>query len=140
MIESLNNDLRYINLNNQYIRKVYYDEIVNIILKKENRMNLIKFKCDITNELDKLAHLDTKKNSLYRHYILLENNNILPIRIPGGTVGDLYIRDNKVEKIIIDTNYVVKTYNNNVNELINSKFIGTDFNINELINKCRREI
>ena len=43
--------------------------------------------------------------------------------MPGGTVGGIYFDNNIITKIVIDTNYVVKTYPANVNELI-QRFVG----------------
>lgn len=44
--------------------------------------------------------------------------------MPGGTVGDIHFDDNYIiTKIVIDTNYVIKTYPANVNKLI-QKFVG----------------
>lgn len=64
----------------------------------------------------------------YYHYILADdwckNQKCLAIRVPGGTVGGIYFDDNNIiTKIVIDTNCVVKTYPDNVNELI-QRFVG----------------
>lgn len=66
--------------------------------------------------------------NMFHHYILAnewcKNQKYLAIRVPGGTVGGIYFDDNNViTKIVIDTNYVVKTYPANVNEMM-QKFIG----------------
>lgn len=84
------------------------------------------FKCELTDELDKLARLS--KDGIYYHYILgdehCKNKKCLAIRVPGGTVGGLWIDENNVIiKIEIDTNYVIETYPDNVNEVI-QKYIG----------------
>lgn len=88
-----------------------------------------EFFCDITDELDRLAEIKT--NDEYyssRHYILADkycrNERCLAIRIPGGTVGGVWLDNGGViTRIEVDTNYVVKTYPKDVNELI-KKFIG----------------
>lgn len=64
----------------------------------------------------------------YYHYILADdwckNQKCLAIRVPGGTVGGIYFDDNNIiTKIVIDTNCVLKTYPDNVNELI-QRFVG----------------
>ena len=63
----------------------------------------------------------------YYHYILVDdwckNEKCLAIRVPGGTVGGIYFDNNIITKLVIDTNYVVKTYPANVNELI-QRFVG----------------
>ena len=83
--------------------------------------------CELTRELDKLAKLPT--DSLFHHYILADDYCIkhknLAIRVPGGTVGGIVINDdNIITKIAIDINYVVKTYPHNVEEIIESKYLG----------------
>ncbi len=89
-----------------------------------------EFYCELTDELDKLAKLDLNKKELYqwRHYIVADERCIkmkcLAIRIPGGTVGGVWFDDDRViTNIIVDTDYVVKTYSKDVNEQI-KKFIG----------------
>lgn len=88
-----------------------------------------EYRCELTRELDSLAQLiDKDSYELFYHYIVADNwckkENILAIRVPGGTVGGIYIDDdNVITKIIIDTDYVVKTYPSDVNELI-QKFVG----------------
>ena len=81
---------------------------------------------DLTKELDDLAKF--KENSLFKHYILADDycikENCLAIRVPGGTVGGIWFnQDNVITKIQIDTNYVVKTYPENVEEII-QKYVG----------------
>ena len=88
-----------------------------------------EYTCDLTEELDSLAKLtDREHYDWYHHYILADdwciNKKCLAIRIPGGTLGGIWIDDNNViTKIVVDTDYVVKTYPKNVNELI-QKFVG----------------
>ena len=49
----------------------------------------------------------------------------MAIRIPGDTVGGIELDDNNVIKEIkVNTNYVVDTYPDNVEEIINNEFVG----------------
>ena len=91
-----------------------------------------KYRCDLTKELDKISNISKQHyygmSYHYYHYILVDdwckNEKCLAIRVPGGTVGGIYFDDNNIiVRIVIDTNYVVKTYPANVNELIQS-FVG----------------
>jgi len=66
--------------------------------------------------------------NMFNHYILADEwckkEKCFAIRVPGGTVGGIYFNDDDViTKIVIYTEYIVKTYPNNVNELI-QKFVG----------------
>lgn len=86
--------------------------------------------CKITDRLDQLARLKINNDGYcWRHYILYDDyhkkNNIMAIRIPGGTVGGIELDDNNVIKEIkVNTNYVVDTYPDNVEEIINNEFVG----------------
>lgn len=86
--------------------------------------------CELTKELDLLAKLTDKEfYDVFYHYIIADNwckkEKCLAIRVPGGTVGGIRIDDNNViTEIEIDTEYVVKTYPSDVNDLIQKKFIG----------------
>jgi len=88
---------------------------------------------NLTRRLDDLSDRGAMANTLmkdflYRHY-LYEPYRDLPtgeiaIRVPGGTVGTLFVDNNQViTNIAISTNYVVK-YNHDVNETINKEFRG----------------
>lgn len=87
------------------------------------------YRCDLTKELDDISEIS--KHHYYKafcHYVLVEewckNKKHFPIRVPGGTVGWIYFDGNNIiTKIVIDTNYVVKEYPVNVNELI-KRFVG----------------
>ena len=85
-----------------------------------------EYHCDISEYLDKQAGIES--NSRWKHYVLADTyclkEQCLAIRIPGGTVGGIWIDDNAViTKIVVDTDYVVKTYPENINELL-QEFIG----------------
>ena len=88
-----------------------------------------KYRCDLTKELDDMSGISKQHYyDMFHHYILADewcrNQKCLAIRVPGGTVGGIHFDDNSIIiKIVVDTNYVVKTYLANVNELI-QKFVG----------------
>ena len=88
-----------------------------------------EYRCDLTKELDNISGiLENHHYDKFYHYILADewctNEKCLAIRVPGGTVGGIWFVDNSIiTKIVIDVNYVIKTYPANVNELI-QKFIG----------------
>lgn len=90
---------------------------------KYSRMK--EYFCDITYELDRLANI--KPDTHRKHYVLndyVNDEHCLPIRIPGGTLGGVWLDDdNVITKIHVDTNYVVKNYPADVNEHL-KKFIG----------------
>ena len=92
--------------------------------------NMNEYYCEITTELDKLAGLDF--NGHLKHYVLCDYKDCcLPIRIPGGTLGSIEYDENKViTKIHVCTDYVVKTYPDNVNEQL-QKFIGQKIEIED---------
>lgn len=81
---------------------------------------------DLTKELDNLAGFT--ESTLLKHYILVDDyckkEKCLAIRVPGGTVGGIWInQESVITKIRIDTDYVVKTYPENVEEII-QKYVG----------------
>lgn len=100
-------------------------------MKLNNRRTVVSYEytCELTKELDVLAKLPEKHfYDAFCHYILADDyckkNKCLAIRVPGGTVGGIWIDENNIiTKIVIDTDYVIKTYPDNINELIN-KFAG----------------
>lgn len=98
-------------------------------LEPESKIgDMIDCHCELTRTLDELAGL-TDKESMWKHYIMIDaltkKNKCMAIRIPGGTVGSIHYDDNKIiTDIMIDTNYVVKSYVDNVNEIIREKYIG----------------
>lgn len=99
-------------------------KLINKYKYPNSKMN--EYFCDITSELDKLAGINSSPHR--KHYVLADNycigNKCLPIRIPGGTLGEIaFDDDNTITRICVDTDYVVKTYPADVNENI-QKFIG----------------
>lgn len=84
--------------------------------------------CDLTRELDKLAGINEERDWIY-HYLMADpyslKNKEFPLRVPGGTIGGVWLdEENRIKEISIDTGYVVKTYPANVNEIV-QKYIGT---------------
>lgn len=88
-----------------------------------------EYRCDLAKELDDISGISKRHYyDMFHHYILADewrkSQKCLAIRVPGGTVGGIHFDDNNViTKIVIDTDYVVKTYPTNVNELM-QKFVG----------------
>ena len=126
-------------------------------IQRGDRMKLInrnewskkEFRCTLTERLDSLSKMnESKYYDLFYHYILVDRIGIeekcLAIRVPGGTVGGMWIDENNtITKIHVDTDYVVKTYPNNVNELI-QKFVGEVIEyqvgeVNVIKRKCRKD-
>ena len=81
-----------------------------------------------TEELDRCAGFDTRKYQYYKHYLLdychTDGFHNFPIRVPGGTVGGIWVDDhNVIVNIKIDRNYVVNTYSDKLDAII-EKYIG----------------
>lgn len=57
---------------------------------------------------------------------------LLYIRIPGGTVGNIFLdkTENIIMKITIDTDYVVDSYPENVQEYV-QKYVGEKIEISD---------
>ena len=88
---------------------------------------LHEYYSELTLYLDKLAGF--KPETLLKHYILMDNSKCLAIRIPGGTVGGIWIdEDYKITDVFIDTNYIVHTYPSDINEKM-KKYIGEKIEI-----------
>lgn len=51
----------------------------------------------------------------------------------GGTLGDIVTdNDDYIIDVVIDIDYVIKTYPNNVNEVIKKKYIGKKIEFEEV--------
>ena len=91
--------------------------------------NCYEYRCGLTKELDDMSGISKQHYyDMFHHYILADEwckkEKCLAIRVPGGTVGGIHFNDNNtITKIVIDIDYVVKTYPSNVNDLI-QKYIG----------------
>ena len=83
----------------------------------------------------------------WKHYILADNSMIkdkcLAIRIPGGTVGGIWINDeNIITKIFVYTDYyVIEEYPADINEKL-AHFVGEkiEFTDIEVTKKCLQDL
>ena len=76
--------------------------------------------CELTELLDNITE---KKRFSRRHYILAKpcdfSDGALPIRLPGSTVGGVFIdKDNVITKVQIDGNYYKDIYPEDINEML----------------------
>ncbi len=106
-------------------------------LKKDDScVCMEEYKCSLTEKLDDWAGLSGKDHfHLFRHYIFidetLKEEKYLLIRVPGGTTGSIhYDGNNIITNITIDTDYVIETYPDNINELV-KEFIGEEIELQE---------
>jgi len=95
---------------------------------KERISSIEEYYCDLTYELDSLSGID-KCYASYKHYILADSfcrkEKCLAIRVPGCTVGGIWIDDeNRITKISMSGNYVFKSYPDNINDVM-EKYVGT---------------
>lgn len=83
--------------------------------------------CEITWFLDQVAGLDERLHYIVINDLILfddEEPATYYIRVPGGTVGSIFLDDDyNIKEIFIDTNYVIDSYPVNINEQV-KKFIG----------------
>lgn len=119
-----NNSIRLIQVGFHYKNKTEDN------LKLERRKSVCEeYRCDLTKELDDMSGISKQHYyDMFHHYILADEwckkEKCLAIRVPGGTVGGIHFNDNNtITKIVIDIDYVVKTYPSNVNDLI-QKYVG----------------
>ena len=88
-----------------------------------------EYVCELTEELDRLAGIhQSEDNDWFYHYLYVYKQAItdrnIPIRVPGGTIGGIKLdEDFSITKIVIDTDYVIRTYPADVNEQV-KRFIG----------------
>ena len=81
--------------------------------------------CELTEFLDNITE---KKRLSRRHYILGLpydfKDGALPIRLPGCTVGGVFIdKNNVIIKVLIDGNYYKDMYPKNINEML-ERYVG----------------
>lgn len=83
--------------------------------------------CEITWFLDQAAGLDEKLHYIVINDLILfddEEPATYYIRVPGGTVGSIWLDiDHNIRRIFIDTDFVVKSYPVDINEQM-KKFVG----------------
>lgn len=83
--------------------------------------------CEITWFLDQAAGLDEKLHYIVINDLILfddEDPATYYIRVPGGTVGSIFLDgDYNIKEIFIDPNNVVESYPVNINKQV-KKFIG----------------
>lgn len=85
--------------------------------------------CEITWFLDQVAGLDGRLHYIVMNdLILFDDEDKGPatyyIRVPGGTVGSIWLDDDYIiRSIVIDPNYVVESYPANINKHV-KKFVG----------------
>ena len=83
--------------------------------------------CEITWFLDQVAGLDERLHYIVINDLILfddEEPATYYIRVPGGTVGSIFLDDDyNIKEIFIDPNNVVESYTANINKQM-KKFIG----------------
>lgn len=81
--------------------------------------------CELTEFFDNITE---KKRLSRRHYIVAKpcdfKDGALPIRLPGRTVGGVFIdKNNVIIKVLIDGNYYKDMYPKNINEML-ERYVG----------------
>ena len=99
-----------------------------ILKEKYSLGNDKQYYCKFTEELDRCAGFDTREYPYYKHYLLdychTDGFHNFPIRVPGRTVGGIWVDKNKIiVNIKNDRSYAVKTYSNALDAII-EKYIG----------------
>lgn len=92
-----------------------------ILTEKYSLGNDKQYYCKLTEELDKCAGFNIREYPYYKHYLLDYRDGFYnyPIRVPGGTVGGIWVDEHDVIiNIKIDRNYVVKTYSDELDAII----------------------
>ena len=83
--------------------------------------------CELTRFLDQVAGLDERLHYIVINDLILSDDEdpaTYYIRVPGGTVGSIWLDDDyNIRRIFIDTDYVVKSYPANINKQVR-KFVG----------------
>ena len=83
--------------------------------------------CEITWFLDQVAGLDERLHYIVINDLILfddEKPATYYIRVPGGTVGSIWLDYYyNIKSIVIDPNYVVESYPANINKQV-KKFVG----------------
>ena len=81
--------------------------------------------CELTELMDNITE---KRRLSRRHYILAKPcdfaEGVLPIRLPGSTVGSVFIdKDNIITKVQIDGNYYKDIYPKDINKML-ERYVG----------------
>lgn len=98
-------------------------------MKLEQHPGLREYVSELTRKLDEISGLSKQEYyDFFYHYIIVDEfcrkEKCLAIRVPGGTVGGIWFDDNNVvTKIVIDTDYVIKTYPEDIKKYVES-YIG----------------
>lgn len=94
----------------------------------ENRSGLQEYYCDLTREMDQIIGISP--DQYWKHYVLyadglMKKDKCLAIRIPGGTVGGIWINDeNIIVRVFVNPEYyVIKKYPADINEKL-AHFVG----------------
>ena len=98
------------------------------------------YTCEITWFLDQVAGLDERLHYIVINDLLLfddEDPVTYYIRVPGGTVGSIWLDENyNIKRIFIDAKYVIESYPTDINEQV-KKFVGermvSKWNLNQVI-------
>ena len=104
---------------------------------KRNRWAYDEFRCDITYLLDDKSDIGKDITYIFYHYVIAGKNEIkdkvLPIRVPGGTIGAIKIDDERritAIKLNSDTSHLVK-YPKNIAQML-EKYVGEIIKIPEV--------
>ena len=90
-----------------------------------------EFVCELTEDLDGITLLDhdDKIYDFFRHYLMIDEYTInhikdgIPIRVPGSTVGGVWIDDdNKITKIVLGCGKIMR-YPDDIDDKM-KKYIG----------------
>ena len=97
-------------------------------LIKRNRWACAEYRCDVTFLLDDESDITKDITHMFYHYIIANINDlkdkILPIRIPGGTIGAIEIDDDRrITSIKLNSDNVLVKYPNNIAHLL-EKYVG----------------
>lgn len=96
-----------------------------------------EFWCELSMELDNLCGIHSYQTRFSRHYVYVDKvylkENILVIRVPGRSMGGIYLDDsNKIIDIKIDRESNLILYPENIEELLKDKFLGVEVELNEI--------
>ena len=91
------------------------------------------------NEITEFLDEHAKTNEMFKHYTVCAKcmfvNNIILIKVPGSTVGNIFIdKDNVITAITINTNYCVEYTDDNIEDMVNDKFVGQVYDLGKYRN------